>query len=41
MKREMRQQLDAARFAAKAYGFHEVADTVELAVDPLRVMGSR
>jgi len=36
MKREMRQQLDAARFSAKAYGFHAVAEAIELAIDPLR-----
>jgi hypothetical protein len=35
-KREMRQQLDAARFSAKAYGFQKIADAIELATDELR-----
>jgi hypothetical protein len=39
MKREMRQQLDAARFSAKSYGFHAVAEAIELAIDPLRRTG--
>jgi hypothetical protein len=32
----MRQQLDAARFSAKAYGFQKIAEAIELATDELR-----
>jgi hypothetical protein len=39
-KRELREHLDAARLSAKAYGFREVAEAIELAIDPLRGVSS-